>query len=104
MIARHVGHEPHVAPVDPEAAPEDPAACRLQDRDLYLRPPQHVARSLRAGPVTVLDGGLVIGVQPIGVLGLAHLEVCGTASRRPSTSACTGSEMAVWPPITQPWL
>src|SRR5689334_6010993 len=50
----------------------------------------------------VLHGDLVLGLQPIGVLSLAHF--CGTTSRRLSICACTGTEMAELSPITQPWL
>ena len=42
------------------------------------------------------------GRRRSGMLGLAHF--CGTASSRLSISAWTATEIALWSPITQPWL
>src|SRR5205085_12156051 len=50
----------------------------------------------------VLDGDLVVGLESIWMLGLAHF--CGTTSRRLSISAWTETEIVLGSPITHPWL
>src|SRR5947209_7471230 len=50
----------------------------------------------------VLDGDLVVGLESVWMLGLAHF--CGTTSRRLSISAWTETEIVLGSPITHPWL
>jgi hypothetical protein len=50
----------------------------------------------------IFDRHLAPLAQAIGMLGLAHF--CGTASSRPSSCAWTETEIALWSPITHPWL
>ena len=52
----------------------------------------------------ILHRHAVALMQTVGILGLAHFELCGTASRRLSISAWTETEIAFGAPITQPWL
>lgn len=52
----------------------------------------------------ILHGHPVALTQTVGILLLAHFELCATASRRLSISAWTETEIASGAPITQPWL
>lgn len=59
----------------------------------------------------IVHSDLAALAQAIGVLGLAHgrygpcpAAFWGTTSRRASISAWTASEIALWSPISHPWL
>jgi hypothetical protein len=50
----------------------------------------------------VVEGDVTPLAESVWMFGLAHF--CGTTSSRLSISAWTGTEIAFWSPITQPWL
>ena len=59
MVGRHVGEHARLVRRVAHAAQQDPAAGRLEDRDVHVGPPEDHRRAARPGPVAGLDQALV---------------------------------------------